>query len=190
MPRTSLASSAATFTKLLSNLLAERQACAARLAEIDGLFGRYGITLDAAKVEAGSPQAAAPKAARTKAMTMGAGKRKLHRNSKLYKAKVAALRKAREARWAKYRAAHAAAPEAKARVGKERKRRTYEQTSDQFILGALSGGKALTTAQINTAWKQQGRKGTANNTLTALVQQKKLARKDNQGGRGSLYSLA
>jgi hypothetical protein len=70
------------------------------------------------------------------------------------------------------------------------KRGTFSQTGDQMILGLLAGGKALTTAEINEAWKKDGRGGTADNTLTRLVKDGKLKRESVEGQRGSRYRLA
>jgi hypothetical protein len=212
MPKLSAAAVTATFTKLMSDLLAERRACAARLAEIDGLFGRYGLALGGVQVPAGgTPPAAqaerlanlakarAAKAAGRKPGTPPAAPepqapapRPVQRHYSA--ASRRALAEAAKRRWAKFRAAKAAAPQPAAPpakpAGKQRKRKTYEQTSDQFIFALLAGGKSLATADINKAWKASGRGGSANNTLTLMTQAKQLARKDNEGGRGSVYRWA
>ena len=73
---------------------------------------------------------------------------------------------------------------------KVRKRGTYKQTADDFILGLLAGGKILTTAQIIGKWRQAKRGGKADNPLSKLVAQKKLKRENIKGARGSKYSLA
>jgi hypothetical protein len=71
-----------------------------------------------------------------------------------------------------------------------RKRKTYAQAGDQMVLGLLGDGKALSTSQINKAWKKEGRGGTADNTLTKLVKDSKLKRKSVEGQRGSTYTVA
>ena len=91
----------------------------ARLAEIDTLFAQAGLTPPAAPVTpAPKPHGAAKSKAKPAAATPA--KRKLHRNSKLYKARVAALQKAREARWAKFRAANTAMKNAEEALDKAR----------------------------------------------------------------------
>jgi cell division protein FtsB len=69
------------------------------------------------------------------------------------------------------------------------RRRVFKQTAQQFIL-KLVRNRPRTTAQINAAWKRQGRAGSANNTLGKLVKDKKLRREKIKGARGSKYSLA
>ena len=59
-----------------------------------------------------------------------------------------------------------------------------------MILGLLGGGKSLSTAEINAAWKKEGRGGTADNTLTKLVKDSKLKRESVEGQRGSIYTVA
>ena len=82
--------------------------------------------------------------------------------------------------------ASVAAPKAKAPAKKTRK--TFAQTGDQMILALLAGGKALTTAEINEAWKRLGRGGVADKTLGKLVKDGKLKREKVEGARGSRYS--
>jgi hypothetical protein len=72
---------------------------------------------------------------------------------------------------------------------KPRKRGTFSQTADQMILRLLAGGNALATAEINAAWKKEGRGGTADNTLTRLVKEGKVKRESVEGQRGSKHSL-
>src|SRR5262245_32033158 len=61
------------------------------------------------------------------------------------------------------------------RVGRrpKRGRGSYDQTAEEFVLSLLKG-KSLLTAQVNNAWREAGRKGVANNTLTKLVKLKQL----------------
>ena len=62
----------------------------------------------------------------------------------------------------------------------------YPQTADEFILGLVKG-KKLTTAEINAAWKQAGRGGTADVPLLRLVKGGKIKRRKIRGKRGSRY---
>ena len=78
----------------------------------------------------------------------------------------------------------------KKKVAKKKTRGSYKQTADQLILSMLKGSKTLTTADINTRWKQARRGGKPDNTLTKLVKDKKLKREKIEGAKGSKYSLA
>jgi DNA-binding transcriptional regulator YiaG len=69
------------------------------------------------------------------------------------------------------------------------KRGTFSQTAEEMVLGLLKG-KALTTAQINAAWKKSGRKGSADVTLGKMVKARKLKRSKLKGQRGSAYKAA
>jgi hypothetical protein len=72
----------------------------------------------------------------------------------------------------------------------KRRRRTFAQNADQFVLAFVKTKKNPTTKQVNQHWKKQGRSHTADNTLTKLVKEKKLKRTPIVGGRGSQYSVA
>ena len=82
------------------------------------------------------------------------------------------------------------APEARKRREARRKRRHFSQTAEEMILGLLKGGRALTTAKINVAWKKAGRAASADATLGQLVKAGKLRREKVKKGKGSNYSLA
>ena len=73
------------------------------------------------------------------------------------------------------------------RAAKRDKRGTYKKTAEEFVLGLMTGGKTLTTAQIGAKWRQAGRGGKPDNALTKLVEQKKVKRRNIQGARGSTY---
>ncbi len=76
----------------------------------------------------------------------------------------------------------------KAKLGRRRTRRRFDQTAAEFLLGLLKGRK-LTTAEVNAAWKKAGRGGKADVTLMQLVKAKKLKRAKVKGGRGSRYGV-
>ena len=59
-----------------------------------------------------------------------------------------------------------------------------------MILRLLKSKKALTTAQLNKAWKAEGRGGSADTSLCNLVAAKTLKREPVTQGQGSNYSLA
>jgi DNA-binding transcriptional regulator YiaG len=80
----------------------------------------------------------------------------------------------------------AALPSAPAK-GRRGKRGTFGQTAQEMILGLLKANRTLTTAQINAAWKQAGRKGTADVTLGGMVKDRMLKRTKIKGQRGSEY---
>jgi hypothetical protein len=70
-----------------------------------------------------------------------------------------------------------------------RKRKTYAQTAEQFVLGLVQG-KGATTAEINQAWKGAKRVGRADNTLNKMVKAGMLKRKKLAVGKGSTYTVA
>lgn len=86
----------------------------------------------------------------------------------------------------------AAAPAAKKvqRGGRRRQRGTYAKTANEMILGLMGGGKSRSTADINAAWKADGRPGRADTALNKLLKSKKIVRTVVKGTRGSKYSLA
>ena len=73
---------------------------------------------------------------------------------------------------------------------KRRKRKKYAETADQSILSLLKGNRKLTTGEINAAWKQAGRGGTADVTLMQMVKAGTLRREKVEGVKGSKYSKA
>lgn len=77
----------------------------------------------------------------------------------------------------------------KAKQGRRGKRGHYDQTAEEFILGLLKA-KKQGSGEINKAWKEVGRKGTANNALTLMFKAKKIKRKEEKGARGGVYSVA
>jgi hypothetical protein len=81
--------------------------------------------------------------------------------------------------------AMAAAP-----VAEKKRRRRLRVSGTKFILGALAGGKTLTTAQISTEWKKANRPGKADQPIWALVKAKKIKRAPVKNGQGSQYTLA
>lgn len=75
----------------------------------------------------------------------------------------------------------------KKKAGAKRRKR-YDQTADEFVLGLLKG-KTLTTAQLNAAWDKAGRGGKVDNVLTKVVKSGQVKR-SKLDGQGSNYSLA
>jgi len=71
-----------------------------------------------------------------------------------------------------------------------KKRRRLRVSGTEFILGALAGGKTMTTAQISTEWKKANRPGKADQPLWALVKAKKIKREPVKDGQGSKHTLA
>ena len=81
----------------------------------------------------------------------------------------------------------AGASAAKPKTG--RKRGSFAQTGDKFILDMVKGAGATTT-EINKKWTAAGRGGKADNVLGRLVKAGKLTRAKLPDGRGSMYTLA
>ena len=66
-------------------------------------------------------------------------------------------------------------------------RRKFSQTAEQMILSLLKGRKAMTTAEINAAWKKSGRSGKADNSLSLMTKAGKLSSRKLEGAAGSEY---
>lgn len=66
---------------------------------------------------------------------------------------------------------------------------TYAMTAVEIVRAFVQGRPQATTAEVNAHWKQVGRNGTADNTLTALVKAGRLRRTHINGKRGAIYSL-
>jgi hypothetical protein len=73
---------------------------------------------------------------------------------------------------------------------KGRKRRRLAVSGTEFVLGLLSGGKVLTTAEISDEWGKANRPGKADQSLATMVKGGKLKRRPIKHGRGSTYTLA
>lgn len=76
----------------------------------------------------------------------------------------------------------------KAKAGRRRKRRRFEQNAEQFVLGLLKE-KPMTASEVNAAWKKSGRAGVSNNALTKLYQGKQIKRSKGEGKRGGVYEV-
>ncbi len=64
-------------------------------------------------------------------------------------------------------------------------------SANDFVLGFVESSKSATTQDINQHWKQSGRPGTADNSMSILTKLKKLKCSPMPGGqRGSRYSVA
>ena len=75
-------------------------------------------------------------------------------------------------------------------AGKRRVRGKFSRTAEDMIKALVGTGKGASTAQINAAWKKEGRAGSADNTLSLMVRNKALSRAKVKGVRGSMYTLA
>ncbi len=71
-----------------------------------------------------------------------------------------------------------------------RKRGVFKQTAEESIIGFVKKAGKPTTAEINKHWTAEGRGGKADNTLTKLVQARKLKRVKDKNVRGSRYTAA
>jgi copper chaperone CopZ len=83
--------------------------------------------------------------------------------------------------------AKATAPKAAAKP--RRKRGTFKETAEEFILGLVKG-KGKTTSEVGKAWKAAGRGSKADTTLGNLVAARKIKREKLKGQKGSMYTLA
>jgi hypothetical protein len=72
---------------------------------------------------------------------------------------------------------------------KPRAQKKYPETAEQFVLSLLKGGKGVIGREINQAWKDSGRNGNADNTLSTLFKNKKVKRTPVKTGRGNIYSV-
>jgi hypothetical protein len=77
----------------------------------------------------------------------------------------------------------------KAKAKGAHKRKKYDQTAEQFILG-LVAGKGAISSDINKAWMAAGRTGRADNTLNKMLKAGKLKRQKIVGTKGSMYTVA
>ena len=71
-----------------------------------------------------------------------------------------------------------------------RRRGTFKATGDEAVVAIVRRLKRPSASQVNKAWSRLGRGGTANNTLTRLVQGRKLKRIKVKGERGGRYAVA
>ncbi|MFI5378544.1 MAG: helix-turn-helix transcriptional regulator [Tepidisphaerales bacterium] len=69
-------------------------------------------------------------------------------------------------------------------------RGSYKQTGEELILSLLKKRRAMTSAEINAAWKKAGRPGICNYLLSKMVAARKLKMQRLMEGRGSGYSVA
>ncbi|CAN5716989.1 hypothetical protein BH10ACI4_BH10ACI4_38940 [soil metagenome] len=84
----------------------------------------------------------------------------------------------------------ARSPRVTGNTPKRARRRRFTQTAEELILSLLKSGKRMVTSDINAGWKRSGRGGTADNTLSKMVKEKKLIRTPVKDGQGSMYAVA
>jgi hypothetical protein len=87
------------------------------------------------------------------------------------------------------KAAVAASAKGAPKAKRGRKRGKFSQTAEQFVTGLLKAGPMTSTA-INAAWKNAGRGGDANVTLSKMTKAKRLKREKLKEGKGSTYTVA
>ncbi len=78
----------------------------------------------------------------------------------------------------------------KGKGGGRGKRGRFAQSGDEFVLSVVERQPNINTKALNSAWTSAGRGGTADNSLTKLVKEKKLKRTPIEGQRGSTYAIA
>ncbi len=77
----------------------------------------------------------------------------------------------------------------KKRAGRK-KRGTFKKTGEQSVYDFVKANPDATSASVNKHWSGEGRGGRADNTLTKLVKEGKIKRKDIKGQRGGTYRAA
>ncbi len=157
----------ADLASIIATLKAERQEHLDAIAEIDETFGQVGISAEE------TPRRGRPPKSKN-------GRRKKVGRPKMAK-KVA--KNGRRKKGSKKAAA-------KKPTKKKASRRKFSKTANDFVLDLLKGGKTMTTAQINSKWKQAKRSGAADNTLSAMAKDGKVKRENIEGKRGSTFSAA
>jgi hypothetical protein len=74
---------------------------------------------------------------------------------------------------------------------RRRKRRKFAVSGNDLIMSFVKQNRRPTTKEINSYWMNEGRAGKTDNTLSILVNARKLKRTPLGGGeKGSRYSLA
>ncbi len=154
----------ADLAQIIGTLKAVRQEHLDAIAEIDETFGQFGISAEGTRRRGRPPKS---KNGRRKKAAKVAKKKVAKNGRRKKKGKKAAAKKA-----------------AKKKAG----RRKFAKTAEQFVRDLLAGGKTMTTAQINSKWKQTQRSGNADNTLSLLAKDGKVKREKIEGAQGSQYS--
>ena len=170
-------STTAALSRLIKQLLAERQQHADGIAAIDEQFEAHGITAAPGRRR---KRRGRPRGRKGPGRPRGSKKKAKKRGRKRTVKKAGRKKTGRKKKVGKKRG--------RKKAVKKKTRRSYARTADEFVLGLLKGGKRLTTTEINGKWKQARRAGTANNTLTKLTKAKKLKRESIKDGRGSTYT--
>jgi len=148
----------------IDKLRAERAQLLARVAQIDTSFGRLGIAVAVAAATVAAPAAAAPAAAPT-------GKKR-GRPAKVAPVKAAPVAKA--------------AKPGKVKIGRGKGGRgKFSISGEQSILDFVRGAGKPNVAEVNTHWTNEGRKATADTTVSKLVKKGLLKRVTVDGERGS-----
>jgi hypothetical protein len=71
-----------------------------------------------------------------------------------------------------------------------RRRGRFKMSGEEAVRQFVRSKGSPTTQEINAHWKSSGRAGTADNTITKMVKDKRLTRSPLKGQRGSRYRLA
>ena len=152
----------AALDSLIAKLRAERREHVAQIAAIDAAFGGLGIGADRPRRGPGRPKGSKQKVAKRKVR----GKKKVRRKKKgSVPAAVGAKKKVRG------------------------KRRKFARSGEASVLAFVAARKNPTTAEVNKRWASEGRAGKADNTLSKLAKDGKLARIADPAVRGSRYTV-
>jgi len=161
-------------SRLIDQMQQERQEHLDAIAEIDAIFDGIGIEASAPAKKKKGRRGRPPKRKAGRKPGRKPGRKK--RVGRPPKAKKAAKKKV--------------AKKAAKKRTKRRKKGSFSKTGDQSVLDFVKKTGKVSAKQANKHWKDEGRKGSANNALTKLVKEKKLKRVPVKGQRGGLYQAA
>lgn len=87
-------------------------------------------------------------------------------------------------------AAAKAAPKAAGKPGRKKRGRrgSFAVSGDESVYQFIKNNGPVTAAQVNQHWQAEGRGGKADNSLSKLVKDGRLSRKNIEGARGSNYT--
>ena len=85
--------------------------------------------------------------------------------------------------------AASAGPGRKAGGRRRRKRGRFATSGEDSILSFIKSNRNPSTQDVNKHWRGEGRGGSADNTLSKLVREKRLKRTSIEGQRGSTYAV-
>ena len=173
----SSATSSAQLERIIRQLQARRQEHEDAISELDAIFAQYGIKPGQRKRRGRKPGRPKGSVAKKKAAKKRGRKKVAKKRSRKKVAKKRGRKKVAKKRGVKKAAKKKGA----------RKRKTFKISGEQAILNFVKKKRTATTADINKAWKAQGRGGSADNALSIMTADRRLKRENIKGARGSIY---